>query len=138
DREDRGEVFERVVAPVRLGPAGQQRGAFGVDGVLVGGRAGAQGGRTPCGGEIPHHPILAVRDVCCAHDRWCRVCRRYAVLMTEPMIAAVPEERGRRWRVLVLFLVIGFIALCAITMSIVLGWNIGVQATVIGLAAAIL
>ncbi|GIF56877.1 hypothetical protein Air01nite_29720 [Asanoa iriomotensis] len=54
------------------------------------------------------------------------------------MIAAVPEERGRGWRVLVLFGVIGFIALCAIAMSIVLGWNIGVQATVIGLAAAIL
>ncbi|MEV0715200.1 PrsW family intramembrane metalloprotease [Asanoa sp. NPDC050611] len=58
--------------------------------------------------------------------------------MTQPMIPAVPEDRGGRWRVLVLVGVIGFIALCAITMSIVLGWNIGVQATVIGLAAAIL
>jgi len=59
--------------------------------------------------------------------------------MTQPVIvAAPPEERRRGWRVLVLFGVIGFIALCAIGMSIVLGWNIGVQATVIGLAAAIL
>ena len=46
--------------------------------------------------------------------------------------------RGRGWRVVVLFGVIGFIALCAIAMSILLGWNIGVEATVIGLAAAIL
>ncbi|GIF76824.1 PrsW family intramembrane metalloprotease [Asanoa siamensis] len=57
--------------------------------------------------------------------------------MTQPMIATPAEER-RGWRVLVLLGVILFIALCAITMSIVLGWNIGVQATVIGLAAAIL
>jgi RsiW-degrading membrane proteinase PrsW (M82 family) len=58
--------------------------------------------------------------------------------MTQALTAGAPEERGRSWRVLVLLGVIGFIALCAIAMSIVLGWNIGVQATVIGLAAAIL
>jgi RsiW-degrading membrane proteinase PrsW (M82 family) len=58
--------------------------------------------------------------------------------MTLPLHPAVPEERGRGWRVLVLLGVGAVIALCAITMSIVLGWNIGVQATVIGLAAAIL
>jgi len=59
--------------------------------------------------------------------------------MSSPLAVPVPpEERGQRWRVLVLFGVIGVIALCAIAMSIILGWNIGVQATVIGLAAAIL
>jgi RsiW-degrading membrane proteinase PrsW (M82 family) len=34
--------------------------------------------------------------------------------------------------------VVVFIAVCAIAMSVVLGWNIGVEATVIGLVAAIL
>ena len=60
--------------------------------------------------------------------------------MTPAMITPpCPRSAGRGRRVACVLLgVIGFIALCAIAMSIVLGWNIGVQATVIGLAAAIL
>nr|WP_245871270.1 PrsW family intramembrane metalloprotease [Asanoa hainanensis] len=59
-------------------------------------------------------------------------------MITPGPATGLKQRGGQGWRVVVLFCVIGFIALCAIAMSVVLGWNIGIQATVIGLAAAIL
>jgi protease PrsW len=51
-----------------------------------------------------------------------------------------PAAKSRRWgwRAVVMGVVIVVIALSAIAMSVVLGWNIGVEATIIGLIAAIL
>ena len=56
-----------------------------------------------------------------------------------PLLPVSPTAKTRRWgwRAVVMGLVILVIAVSAIAMSVVLGWNIGVEATVIGLAAAI-
>ena len=56
-----------------------------------------------------------------------------------PLLPVPPTAKTRRWgwRAVVMGLVIVVIAVSAIAMSVVLGWNIGVEATVIGLAAAI-
>jgi RsiW-degrading membrane proteinase PrsW (M82 family) len=56
-----------------------------------------------------------------------------------PLLPVAPTAKSRRWgwRAVVMGLVIVVIAISAIVMSVILGWNIGVEATVIGLAAAI-
>jgi protease PrsW len=62
-------------------------------------------------------------------------------MTSAPPLDALPQPvKSRRWgwRAVVMTVVIVVIALSAITMSVVLGWNIGVEATVIGLVAAIL
>jgi RsiW-degrading membrane proteinase PrsW (M82 family) len=62
-------------------------------------------------------------------------------MTSAPSVDALPQPaKSRRWgwRAVVMTVVIVVIALSAITMSVLLGWNIGIEATVIGLVAAIL